>query len=161
MVIGLIEAPLCGHGLPASGNWQRFHGLPRLLAHLLGIRNRASLAPLSEDTLLGWADRYHGAKGGWPNLDSGPVDSFALPTYAVLMRFGPEGFLLHYRPKWESASPPQRVAVKASTAAGKALFHEVMFPVGDESGTSGQGWSSTGRGAVHTCTRCVGRMSQA
>ena len=70
-----------------SDNWQSINqalynglrGLPRglsvarLLAEHRGIRKGSHLPPLSEDSILAWADAHHRRTGGWPSLRSGPI----------------------------------------------------------------------------------------
>jgi hypothetical protein len=47
--------------------------LARLLAERLGIRNRASVPPLTTTAILAWADAHYRRTGTWPQRRSGPV----------------------------------------------------------------------------------------
>jgi hypothetical protein len=54
-------------GLPGGSS------LARLLAEHRGARNIHTLAPLTAEQILEWADAHHARTGRWPNLNSGPV----------------------------------------------------------------------------------------
>lgn len=54
-------------GLPAGSS------VARLLAQRLGVRNKASLRPLSEAQVLRWAKAHRARSGQWPNGTSGPI----------------------------------------------------------------------------------------
>jgi hypothetical protein len=56
-----------GRGLPGG------QSLARVLAEHRGLRNMASIPPLSIAQILAWADAHHAATGAWPNNLSGPV----------------------------------------------------------------------------------------
>lgn len=47
--------------------------LAQLLAEHRGVRNPRRLPPLTEATILTWADDFHRRTGRWPNYASGPV----------------------------------------------------------------------------------------
>ena len=47
--------------------------LAQLLARERGVRNVSNLPPLTEETILEWADQHHERTGRWPNENSGPV----------------------------------------------------------------------------------------
>lgn len=47
--------------------------LAQLLAQYRGVRNPRRLPPLTELTILKWADEHHRRTGSWPNYASGPV----------------------------------------------------------------------------------------
>ncbi len=54
-------------GLPGGSS------VARLLAQRLGVRNKASLRPLSNTRVLRWAKAHHARTGEWPNQSSGPI----------------------------------------------------------------------------------------
>jgi hypothetical protein len=56
-----------GRGLPGGDT------LARLLARRLGVRNRASIPPLTLRQILAWADGHHARTGRWPRHLSGAV----------------------------------------------------------------------------------------
>ena len=47
--------------------------LARLLGEKCGARTRASIRPLTTETILVWADRHHSKTGHWPRQNSGKV----------------------------------------------------------------------------------------
>jgi DNA-binding XRE family transcriptional regulator len=76
--------------IPESNNWESWSGvneslrhgrrglsagssLARLLAEQRGLRNRASLKPLSEDLIVAWARAHQHRHGRWPDRHSGPI----------------------------------------------------------------------------------------
>jgi hypothetical protein len=48
--------------------------LAQLLARERGVRNVSNLPPLTEETILAWADRHRRRTGKWPNENSGPIE---------------------------------------------------------------------------------------
>ena len=44
-----------------------------LLGRRLGVRNRTSMADLSVEQIVAWADAYHQKTGRWPGRTSAPV----------------------------------------------------------------------------------------
>lgn len=64
-----IDGALAGgyRGLPGGSS------LAQLLAEHRGVRNPRRLPPLTEEIILGWADRHHRRTGKWPNYATGPV----------------------------------------------------------------------------------------
>jgi hypothetical protein len=65
-------------GLPGGDS------LARLLARKLGVRNLASVPPLTEDQILGWADEYHRRTGRWPRVAPEPVAGAPGETWRLL-----------------------------------------------------------------------------
>ena len=47
--------------------------LTRLLAQKFGLRNLASLPPLTVESILAWADAHRQRSGKWPTCNSGPI----------------------------------------------------------------------------------------
>lgn len=56
--------------------------LARFLAERRGKRNIASLAPLSEDQILDWADGHYQRTGSWPSRNSGTIPGTSGETWA-------------------------------------------------------------------------------
>jgi hypothetical protein len=48
-----------------------------LIATRRGVRNLASVSPLTEAQILEWADRHHERTGRWPKVNSGPIPEAA------------------------------------------------------------------------------------
>ena len=43
------------------------------MAESLGVRNRASIPPLTVPQILAWTDEHHRRTGAWPHVRSGPI----------------------------------------------------------------------------------------
>jgi hypothetical protein len=69
---------------------QGLRGLPGgcslavLLATHCGVRNRASIPPLTQAQILKWADRYHEQTGRWPKVNSGAIAGAAGETWVAM-----------------------------------------------------------------------------
>ncbi len=55
--------------------------LAQLLAEKRGRRNHMSLAPLTIEQILAWADLHHQRTGKWPQVGSGPIEDAAGETW--------------------------------------------------------------------------------
>jgi len=77
---GAVEAAL----------WRGYRGLAggsslaQLLAEHRGVRNRATLPPLSEEQILFWADANYQHTGAWPTRRSGPIPGTNGDTWAAI-----------------------------------------------------------------------------
>jgi hypothetical protein len=60
--------------------------LPRLLARQRGVRNPKAPPDLSLDSILRWAEAYHGRTGNWPDRNSGPIPEADGETWAMVDR---------------------------------------------------------------------------
>jgi hypothetical protein len=58
--------------------------LPQLLAEKRDARNRADLAPLTEDQILEWVDAHHDRVGEWPGLESGIIPEAPGETWKAI-----------------------------------------------------------------------------
>jgi hypothetical protein len=58
--------------------------LARLLARERNKRNRAALPPVSEETILVWAQAHYRRTGKWPTQKSGPVEEAPDETWGGL-----------------------------------------------------------------------------
>ncbi|MFN3651306.1 MAG: hypothetical protein ACK47B_17160 [Armatimonadota bacterium] len=56
--------------------------LARLLAEERGVRNRASIPPLTVEQILAWADAHHAHTGEWPKANSGAIPEVPGETWA-------------------------------------------------------------------------------
>jgi hypothetical protein len=66
--LALDVALMQGHrGLPGGSS------LARLLEEERGVRNRATVPPLTAELMLAWADAHHRRTGKWPNRTSGAI----------------------------------------------------------------------------------------
>ncbi len=78
-----------GHrGLPGGSS------LARLLAERRGVRNRASLPPLTRAQILAWAAAHCRRTGRWPMSDSGPIAEAPAETWKAVdlaLRYGWRG----------------------------------------------------------------------
>jgi hypothetical protein len=78
-----------GHrGLPGGSS------LLQLLVKKRGVRNKASLPPLTDEEILHWADLHFQRTGFWPKYDSGPIQDAPGETWAAVdnaLRFGKRG----------------------------------------------------------------------
>jgi hypothetical protein len=69
---------------------QGFRGLPggsslaRLLHEYRRKANRLSVARLTAETILGWADAYHARTGNWPKMNSGEIPGTGGDTWAAV-----------------------------------------------------------------------------
>ena len=54
-------------GLPGGNS------LAELLSEKFGVRNAASLPPLTAEKILEWADTHYRRTGKWPNRESGII----------------------------------------------------------------------------------------
>ncbi len=78
-----------GHRGLAGGS-----SLARLLAQRRGVRNRASLPPLTRAQILAWADAHRRRTGAWPMSDSGPIPEAPGETWKAVdlaLRYGNRG----------------------------------------------------------------------
>jgi hypothetical protein len=69
--------------------------LARLLAEQRGVRNLASIPPLTVQGVLRWADAFHRRKGIWPKETSGEVSEAPEETWFAVdraLRAGVRGF---------------------------------------------------------------------
>ncbi len=68
-----------GHrGLPGGSS------LAGLLAEERGVRNQATVPPLSPERILAWADAHHRRTGRWPRSTSGPVTDAPGETWLAI-----------------------------------------------------------------------------
>jgi superfamily II DNA or RNA helicase len=67
-------------GLPGNSSLARF------LAEHRQARNRSDLTPLTEELILGWADKHHAATLNWPTVSSGSVAGGLGETWAGINR---------------------------------------------------------------------------
>jgi hypothetical protein len=65
-------------GLPGEAT------LARLIAEALGVRNQASIPPLTVTLILAWADAHFGRTGAWPRHDGGPVPEAEGETWGAV-----------------------------------------------------------------------------
>jgi hypothetical protein len=65
-------------GLPGGDS------LAGLLARRCGAPAPAPRTPLTEELILGWADRHRGRTGAWPHLNAGPVADAPGETWGAL-----------------------------------------------------------------------------
>ena len=65
-------------GLPGGST------LARLLAATRGVRNRASIPPLTVEQILAWADTHRERTGRWPNREAGPVVGAPEETWSAV-----------------------------------------------------------------------------
>src|SRR5207249_244766 len=63
---------------------RRGSSLARLLARYRQVINLADRPPLSEDSILLWADRHHRRTGDWPTRESGPVPRSGGETWLAI-----------------------------------------------------------------------------
>jgi len=114
-------------GLPAGSS------VARLLAQRLGVRNKASLRPLSETQVLRWAKAHRTRSGQWPNGSSGPIPDAPGETWKGVesaLRQGGRGLpggsslpkLLGEKRRSRSRSQPARLTIPRILAWADA-FH--------------------------------------
>jgi hypothetical protein len=65
-------------GLPGGSS------LPKLLAEHRGVRNRMQLPPLTDETILAWADAHRQRSGAWPTAKSGAVTEASGETWMAI-----------------------------------------------------------------------------
>src|SRR5207253_1136269 len=58
--------------------------LVQFLARHRGVRNKQDLPPYTEEEILAWADAYHARTGGWPMIESGPIDEAPGETWSAV-----------------------------------------------------------------------------
>jgi len=121
--------------------------LPQLLHDFRGVRNRMALGSLSEEQILGWADRYFEHHGAWPTQASGDIpgtyDSWA--GVGIALRNGARGLRRHISLAnllWEKRSVPNK-------ANRPKLSIEQILRWSDEHKTRTGVWPDQNSGQVH------------
>src|SRR5260370_20843598 len=72
-------------GLPGRSS------LAQLLAERRGVRNRARLAPFTDEQILAWADAHFRRTGSWPTSGSGPIREAPGETWQAVHKALQEG----------------------------------------------------------------------